>query len=159
MLRGFLRATARCAAPSAPRCPHAPAVCPLPARAPAFRALSSGSSAAGFESTLRAPARSSDAPSARLRASSHQQRASRSFAGVLSVRNSWNNTIVTISDMDYKTKATVSSGSAGFKKGKRSSFFAMEKCVQEAFRKAHAVRAVLHEAPPLVAHAALPGLA
>lgn len=61
------------------------------------------------------------------------------LAGVLHIRNTWNNTHVAISTMDYKTKATVTAGKCGFKKSKRSSFFATEKVIQEAFAKARAI--------------------
>lgn len=75
----------------------------------------------------------------------------RKTAGVISIRNTWNNTLVTISDMDYKVKGWMSAGQAGFKKSKRSSFFAMEKCLSEAFLKARTVRKHAAARCPLVA--------
>jgi len=57
-------------------------------------------------------------------------------AGVLAIQNTWNNTIVTVTDINYKVKSVVSAGQCGFKKSKRSSFFAMEKTVAEAFARA-----------------------
>jgi len=65
-------------------------------------------------------------------------KAKKSMSGVLSIRNTWNNTTVTISDAQYKVLGWVSGGSVGFKKSKRSSQFATEKCLTEAFRKAKA---------------------
>ena len=88
------------------------------------------SSAAGFESTVQSVLE--NMPRSRA-----MKPVKKSQAGVLSIKNTWNNTIITISDADYNTKGSVSGGSVGFKKSKRSSFFAMEKCVTEAFRKAH----------------------
>jgi len=62
----------------------------------------------------------------------------KSRAGVLTIRNSWNNAKVAISDMDYKLKGWVSAGTCGFKKSKRSSAFAQERVIEEAFKKARA---------------------
>ena len=59
-------------------------------------------------------------------------------AGVISIRSTWNNTIVNVADAAYRTKAVVSAGTAGFKKSKRSSVFAMEKTLSLAFSKARA---------------------
>jgi hypothetical protein len=83
------------------------------------------SSAAGLDTAMRQMA-----PKGRAR---------KSTAGVLSIRNTWNNTLVTISDMEYKVKGWMTAGAAGFKKSKRSSYFAMEKCLSDAFLKARAV--------------------
>ena len=63
----------------------------------------------------------------------------RNVSGVISINCKWNNTLVDISDTAFNTKATVSAGSCGFKKSKRSSVFAMEKTVSEAFVKARAL--------------------
>ena len=76
----------------------------LPAPAPLSRLLSS--STAGFdisEAMLGAP--SNDLVQPRKGG-----RARKSQAGVLAIKNSWNNTIVTISDVNYKTKGWVSGG-------------------------------------------------
>lgn len=72
----------------------------------------------------------------------------RNVSGVISINTKWNNTLVDISDTAFNTKATVTAGSCGFKKSKRSSVFATEKTVSEAFVKARSVSAaaVLH--PP-----------
>jgi len=101
---------------------------------PATRALPFSSSAAGLDTAMRATAPKR-----------------RKTAGVISIRNTWNNTLVTISDMDYKVKGWMSAGQAGFKKSKRSSFFAMEKCLSEAFLKARTVRKHAAARCPLVA--------
>ena len=58
------------------------------------------------------------------------------LGGVISIRNTWNNTLVAISDSNYKTLGQVTGGSAGFKKSKRSSQFATEKVISDAFAKA-----------------------
>lgn len=63
----------------------------------------------------------------------------KSLSGLLSIKNTWNNTHIAISDAKYKLKGWVTGGSVGFKKSKRSSQFATEKCVSEAFRKAKAL--------------------
>lgn len=89
------------------------------------RVLPFSSSAAGLDTAMRPLG-----PKGRSR---------KSTAGVLSIRNTWNNTLVTISDMEYKVKGWMTAGAAGFKKSKRSSYFAMEKCLSEAFLKARSV--------------------
>ena len=61
-------------------------------------------------------------------------------AGVIHIANGWNNTNVTISDIDYNVKGWCSGGSVGFKKSKRSTAFAQEKVLEEAFKKARGVR-------------------
>eukprot|EP00316_Scyphosphaera_apsteinii_P017712 CAMPEP_0119325074 /NCGR_PEP_ID=MMETSP1333-20130426/64917_1 /TAXON_ID=418940 /ORGANISM="Scyphosphaera apsteinii, Strain RCC1455" /LENGTH=194 /DNA_ID=CAMNT_0007332951 /DNA_START=15 /DNA_END=599 /DNA_ORIENTATION=+ len=92
------------------------------------------SSASGFEYMVQ---RSDDVNVRDIRdLPERSKRQRKPQSGVLSVQNSWNNTIITISDMDYKTKGWVSGGSVGFKGSKRASFFAMEKCMSEAFIKA-----------------------
>eukprot|EP00308_Calcidiscus_leptoporus_P013134 CAMPEP_0119401102 /NCGR_PEP_ID=MMETSP1334-20130426/142200_1 /TAXON_ID=127549 /ORGANISM="Calcidiscus leptoporus, Strain RCC1130" /LENGTH=214 /DNA_ID=CAMNT_0007425011 /DNA_START=8 /DNA_END=652 /DNA_ORIENTATION=- len=96
-----------------------------------FSAL--GSSAAGLEGSL-SPTYSSGGT--RPRGRGKNAKALRPIAGILSIKSTWNNTLVTISDTDYKVKGQVSAGSAGFKKSKRSSFFATEKVLLEAFAKA-----------------------
>ena len=62
----------------------------------------------------------------------------RLLGGVIAIKNTWNNTLVSISNSSYKQLGRVTAGSAGFKKSKRSSQFATEKCLTEAFRKAKA---------------------
>ena len=74
-----------------------------------------------------------------MRSAGSRGRQRKSIAGVLSIKNTWNNTLVTISDIDYKVKGWMTAGAAGFKKSKRSSYFAMEKCLSEAFQKARSV--------------------
>ncbi len=105
----------------------------------ACRPLSSR--ATGFEGMLGMPARSQQ-PDAEPHAYSRlgrQNQSTKSQSGVLAIKNSWNNTIVTITDTDYRTLGWVSGGTAGFRKGKRSSFFAMEKTLREGFKKAHSL--------------------
>jgi len=63
----------------------------------------------------------------------------KSLGGVLAIKNSWNNTLISISDSNYKQLAFVSGGTVGFKKSKRSSQFATEKAISEAFAKAKSV--------------------
>lgn len=63
----------------------------------------------------------------------------RNVSGVITINNTWNNTKCSISDTAFQTKAQVTGGSAGFKKSKRSSVFAMEKTVTESFVKARQV--------------------
>ena len=63
----------------------------------------------------------------------------RSVGGVLAIKNTWNNTLISISDSSYKQLAFVSGGTVGFKKSKRSSQFSTEKTISEAFAKARAV--------------------
>ena len=60
----------------------------------------------------------------------------RLLGGVIAIKNTWNNTIVSISNSRYKTLGRVTGGSAGFKKSKRSSQFATEKVISDAFAKA-----------------------
>ena len=55
---------------------------------------------------------------------------------MIAIKNSWNNTIVSISNSSYKQLGFVSGGTAGFKKSKRSSQFCTEKTIAEAFAKA-----------------------
>ena len=55
---------------------------------------------------------------------------------MIAIRNTWNNTLVSISNSCYKQLGLVTGGSAGFKKSKRSSQFATEKVISDAFAKA-----------------------
>lgn len=129
MLRLALRPAPRLL-PPAPRLllpPPAPPRLPPASRLLLARPLSS--SAAGLDRPMQ-PA-----------AAAAAKRSKRSVAGVLSIRNTWNNTLVTITDTEYKVKGWTSCGTAGFKKSKRSSVFAMEKCLGDAFQKARSVRA------------------
>lgn len=66
-------------------------------------------------------------------------RGRRSLAGVIAIRNTWNNTLVSIADASYKQLGSASGGTVGFKKSKRSSQFATEKCLSAAFAKAREV--------------------
>jgi len=63
-------------------------------------------------------------------------RGRKSLGGVLAIKNSWNNTLISISNSSYKQLGFVSGGTVGFKKSKRSSQFATEKAITEAFTKA-----------------------
>lgn len=72
-------------------------------------------------------------------------------SGVINVHNSWNNTMVSISDINYQMKGWVSGGTCGFKKSKRSSAFAKERVLEEAFNKARQVH--VRPCSPLVNHA------
>jgi len=63
----------------------------------------------------------------------------KSLGGVLAIKNTWNNTLISISDSSYKQLGFVSGGTVGFKKSKRSSQFATEKAISEAFVKAKSV--------------------
>ena len=60
----------------------------------------------------------------------------RNVSGVITINNSWNNTKCNIADTAFNTKGTVTGGTVGFKKSKRSSVFAMEKTITESFVKA-----------------------
>ena len=60
----------------------------------------------------------------------------RLLGGVIAIKNTWNNTLVSISNSSYKQLGRVTAGSAGFKKSKRSSQFATEKVISDAFAKA-----------------------
>ena len=60
----------------------------------------------------------------------------RALGGVLAIKNTWNNTLVSISNSSYKQVGFVSAGSVGFKKSKRSSQFATERVLSAAFSKA-----------------------
>ena len=62
----------------------------------------------------------------------------RLLGGVIAIKNTWNNTLVSISNSSYKQLGRVTAGSAGFKKSKRSSQFCTEKTISEAFAKARA---------------------
>jgi len=63
----------------------------------------------------------------------------RNLGGVLAIKNTWNNTLISVSDSSYKQLGFVSGGTVGFKKSKRSSQFATEKAISEAFAKAKSV--------------------
>ena len=129
----------------APRAPPPPP--PLLLRSARPLSTRAGSSVAGFESSLTpegSPSR---------RGTGKGAKASRPVAGILSVRSTWNNTHVTISDTDYKVKGQVSAGTAGFKKSKRSSFFATERVLADAFAKAREIgirRVMVHMTGPAV---------
>ena len=63
----------------------------------------------------------------------------RAQGGVLAIKNTWNNTMVSISNSSYKQVGFVSAGTVGFKKSKRSSQFATERVMSEAFAKARSL--------------------
>jgi len=63
----------------------------------------------------------------------------KNLGGVIAIKHTWNNTLISISDSNYKQLGFVSGGSAGFKKSKRSSQFATEKAIALAFKKARSV--------------------
>ncbi len=60
----------------------------------------------------------------------------RLLGGVIAIKNTWNNTLVSISNSNYKQLGRMTGGTAGFKKSKRSSQFATEKVISDAFAKA-----------------------
>ena len=60
----------------------------------------------------------------------------RLLGGVIAIKNTWNNTLISISNSRYKQVGFVSAGTVGFKKSKRSSQFATEKAISTAFAKA-----------------------
>ena len=60
----------------------------------------------------------------------------RNVSGVITINNSWNNTKCNIADTAFNTKGTVTGGTVGFKKSKRSSVFARERTITESFVKA-----------------------
>lgn len=116
-----------------------PSLGPSVASSPAsYTARALSSSAAGFESTVSAEYYSSVDMASKLK-KEKERRTRRRQGGIISIKNTWNNTIVNISDLDYKTKANVSGGTVGFKKSKRASVFAMEKVMVEAFTKARSL--------------------
>ena len=76
------------------------------------------------------------------------------LGGVIAIKNSWNNTLISISKVlrleqtspnskkktyadTYKQIGFVSGGTVGFKKSKRSSQFSTEKAISEAFAQAY----------------------
>lgn len=103
--------------------------------------FSSGSSSIGFERQAPAPSipLSASVEKGMLGVGNRGGKMLKSQSGVINIRNSWNNTMVAISDINYKMKGWVSAGTCGFKKGKRSSAFAQERVLEEAFKKARKV--------------------
>ena len=63
-------------------------------------------------------------------------KARKNQGGVLAIKNTWNNTLISISNSSYKQVGFVSAGTVGFKKSKRSTQFATERAISEAFAKA-----------------------
>ena len=108
------------------------------AAAPALRGLLStralsSSSMAGL-SQVGAPSARELEPIVGVRHGGMKPR--RNVSGVITINNSWNNTKCNIADTAFNTKGTVTGGTVGFKKSKRSSVFAMEKTITESFVKA-----------------------
>src|ERR1700710_2235401 len=66
------------------------------------------------------------------------------FAGIAHIQSSFNNTIVTITDVNGATISWASSGSRGFKGSRKSTPFAAQLAAEEAGRRAmdHGVRSV-----------------
>ena len=109
-----------------------PAQPPLPLLSTAWRSMSSG--LAGLEQSGM-PRMERDSKG---RATGPQKggKGKRLLGGVIAIKNTWNNTLVSISNSSYKQLGRVTAGSAGFKKSKRSSQFATEKVISDAFAKA-----------------------
>ena len=66
------------------------------------------------------------------------------FAGIAHIQSTFNNTIVTITDVNGNTISTASSGSRGFKGSRKSTPFAAQLAAEEAARRAmdHGMRSV-----------------
>lgn len=64
--------------------------------------------------------------------------------GVVHIQSSFNNTIITITDMEGNTLSSVSAGVIGFKGSRKSTPFAAQQAANEAARRAqeHGVRSV-----------------
>ncbi len=64
--------------------------------------------------------------------------------GVVHIQSSFNNTIITITDMEGNTVSSVSAGVIGFKGSRKSTPFAAQQAATEAARRAqeHGVRTV-----------------
>jgi small subunit ribosomal protein S11 len=65
-------------------------------------------------------------------------------AGIAHIRSTFNNTIITISDVNGNTVSWASSGSRGFKGSRKSTPFAAQLAAEEAARRAmdHGMRSV-----------------
>ena len=125
----------------------------VPALPPLLQAASSSSSLAGIE--RRGTPKLERAADGKLLGLQKGGPVRKSVRGVLAIKNTWNNTLISISkvlrqeqtspDMVKKTYADtykqigfVSGGTVGFKKSKRSSQFSTEKAISEAFAQARA---------------------
>lgn len=78
-------------------------------------------------------------PSGKMQGVQKGGKGRKSLGGVIAIQNTWNNTLISVSDSSYKQLGFVSGGTVGFKKSKRSSQFATEKAISEAFAKARSV--------------------
>ena len=66
------------------------------------------------------------------------------YAGIVHIQSTFNNTVVTITDVNGNTVAWSSSGSRGFKGSRKSTPFAAQLAAEEAARKAmeHGMRSI-----------------
>ena len=66
------------------------------------------------------------------------------YAGIVHIKSTFNNTIVTITDLNGSTLSWASAGSRGFKGSRKSTPFAAQLAAEEAARRAmeHGVRSV-----------------
>jgi small subunit ribosomal protein S11 len=115
-----------------PTKPAAPAAAPPAAAAPASAAAPSAGppSAAGGPASIRKPAK---------------KKSKKNVAtGIAYVQSTFNNTVVTITDVNGNTVAWSSAGSRGFKGSRKSTPFAAQLAAEEAARKAmeHGMRTV-----------------
>jgi small subunit ribosomal protein S11 len=112
--------------------PAAPAAAPPAAAAAASAAASGGppSAAAGGAPSARKPAKKKSKKNV--------------STGIAYVQSTFNNTVVTITDVNGNTVAWSSAGSRGFKGSRKSTPFAAQLAAEEAARKAmeHGMRTV-----------------
>jgi small subunit ribosomal protein S11 len=115
-----------------PTKPAAPAAPPPAAAAPASAAAPSAgpASAAGGPASVRKPAKKKNKKNV--------------ATGIAYVQSTFNNTVVTITDVNGNTVAWSSAGSRGFKGSRKSTPFAAQLAAEEAARKAmeHGMRTV-----------------
>jgi small subunit ribosomal protein S11 len=91
------------------------------------------------------PATPSGAPPPSLRAKSAKKKTKKNVAtGIAYVQSTFNNTVVTITDVNGNTVAWSSAGSRGFKGSRKSTPFAAQLAAEEAARRAmeHGMRTV-----------------
>src|SRR5580658_5359145 len=109
-----------------------------PAKPPAAPAAASG--APGAPGTSAAPGVAGGPPSIRAKKKTKKNVAT----GIAYVQSTFNNTVVTITDVNGNTVAWSSAGSRGFKGSRKSTPFAAQLAAEEAARRAmeHGMRTV-----------------
>jgi small subunit ribosomal protein S11 len=91
------------------------------------------------------PPASSGAPSGGAKPKSAKKKAKKNVAtGIAHIQSTFNNTVVTITDVNGNTVAWSSAGSRGFKGSRKSTPFAAQLAAEEAARKAmeHGMRSI-----------------